>query len=39
MDVELTISDPPPQIAPGFTFEGSIASEGETTLVLLPRVL
>ncbi len=37
MDVELTISDPPPQVAPGFTFEGSIASEGETTLVLLPQ--
>ena len=37
MDVELTIADPPPQIAPGFTFEGTIASEGETTLVLLPQ--
>jgi multidrug efflux pump subunit AcrA (membrane-fusion protein) len=37
MDVELTIADPPTQIAPGFTFEGTIASEGETTLVLLPQ--
>ncbi|NCC65063.1 MAG: HlyD family efflux transporter periplasmic adaptor subunit [Spirochaetia bacterium] len=37
MDVELTISDPPSRIVPGFTFEGSIESEGETTLILLPQ--
>ncbi len=37
MDVELTIENPPKQIAPGFSFEGTIASEGETTLVLLPQ--
>ena len=28
MDVELTIPSPPPSIAPGFTFNGSITSEG-----------
>ncbi len=37
MDVELTISDPPLSIAPGYTFEGTIASEGQTKLVLLPQ--
>ena len=37
MDVELTIPSPPPSIAPGFTFNGSITSEGETKLVLLPQ--
>lgn len=37
MDVELTISNPPTSIAPGYTFEGSITSEGETKLVLLPQ--
>ncbi|MGE4584224.1 MAG: efflux RND transporter periplasmic adaptor subunit [Sphaerochaeta sp.] len=37
MDVQLTIPDPPQSIAPGYTFEGSISSEGETKLVLLPQ--
>lgn len=37
MDVELTIADPPVTIAPGYTFEGSITSEGETKLILLPQ--
>jgi multidrug efflux pump subunit AcrA (membrane-fusion protein) len=37
MDVELTIPNPPPSIAPGYTFKGSITSEGETKLVLLPQ--
>ena len=37
MDVELTIANPPASVAPGYTFEGSITSEGETKLVLLPQ--
>jgi multidrug efflux pump subunit AcrA (membrane-fusion protein) len=37
MEVEITIADPPPSIAPGYTFEGTITSEGETVLTLLPQ--
>ncbi len=37
MEVEITIDDPPPSIAPGYTFEGTITSEGETVLTLLPQ--
>ncbi|HKL57341.1 MAG TPA: HlyD family efflux transporter periplasmic adaptor subunit [Sphaerochaeta sp.] len=37
MEVEITIADPPPSIAPGYTFEGTITNEGETVLTLLPQ--
>jgi len=37
MDVELKIPSPPATIAPGYTFEGSITSEGETKILLLPQ--
>jgi RND family efflux transporter MFP subunit len=37
MEVELTIPNPPASIAPGYTFEGTITSGGETKLVLLPQ--
>lgn len=37
MDVELTIENPPARIIPGYTFKGSITSEGETALILLPQ--
>jgi membrane fusion protein (multidrug efflux system) len=37
MDVELKIPSPPPSIAPGYTFEGTITSEGETKILLLPQ--
>ena len=37
MEVEITIDSPPASIAPGYTFEGVIASEGETVLTLLPQ--
>lgn len=37
MEVEITIADPPASVAPGYTFEGTITSEGETVLTLLPQ--
>ncbi|MCK9546897.1 MAG: efflux RND transporter periplasmic adaptor subunit [Sphaerochaeta sp.] len=37
MDVELKIPSPPSTIAPGYTFDGSITSEGETKILLLPQ--
>ncbi|HAF84826.1 MAG TPA: efflux transporter periplasmic adaptor subunit [Sphaerochaeta sp.] len=37
MEVEITIDNPPATIAPGYTFEGTIANEGETVLTLLPQ--
>ena len=37
MEVEITIADPPPSIAPGYTFEGTITSDTETVLTLLPQ--
>ncbi|MDY0287514.1 MAG: HlyD family efflux transporter periplasmic adaptor subunit [Sphaerochaeta sp.] len=37
MEVEITIDDPPASVAPGYTFEGTITSEGETVLTLLPQ--
>lgn len=37
MEVEITIADPPASVAPGYTFEGTIVSEGETFLTLLPQ--
>ena len=37
MEVEITIDNPPASIAPGYTFEGTIASEGETVLTLMPQ--
>ncbi len=37
MEVEITIDDPPESVAPGYTFEGVITSEGETVLTLLPQ--
>ena len=37
MEVEITIDNPPASIAPGYTFEGTIVSDGETVLTLLPQ--
>ena len=37
MDVELTIEHPPARIVPGYTFKGTITSEGETALILVPQ--
>jgi len=37
MDVELKIESPPPSIAPGYTFEGTITNESETKILLLPQ--
>lgn len=37
MEVEISIENPPASIAPGYTFEGTITSEGETVLTLLPQ--
>jgi multidrug efflux pump subunit AcrA (membrane-fusion protein) len=37
MDVEITIENPPKNLAPGFTFEGTIKNEGEVSLTLLPQ--
>jgi len=37
MEVDITIDNPPASIAPGYTFEGTITSEGETVLTLLPQ--
>jgi len=37
MEVDITIDNPPASIAPGYTFDGTITSEGETVLTLLPQ--
>ncbi len=37
MDVELKIPSPPSSIAPGYTFDGSITSEGEAKVMLIPQ--
>ena len=37
MDVELKIPAPPATVAPGYTFEGSITSEGETKILLVSQ--
>lgn len=37
VDVELLIEDPPEGIIPGFTFEGTLESETETTILLIPH--
>ena len=37
MNVELKIPNPPANIAPGATFEGSITIEGETKILLVPQ--
>lgn len=36
MDVKIVIDDPPPVIAPGFTFAGTIAAEEEKTILVVP---
>jgi len=35
--VELTIDDPPEQLSPGYTFDGTISVEGKVELVLIPQ--
>ena len=37
VDVELLIEDPPAGIIPGFTFEGTLANESETTMLMVPQ--
>lgn len=37
MDVELKIPSPPSTIAPGYTFEGTITSDSEAKILLLPQ--
>lgn len=37
VDVELLIENPPEGIIPGFTFEGTLESESETTMLLIPH--
>ena len=37
MDVEVTIDNPPKNLAPGFTFDGTIVVEGQVSLTLLPQ--
>ena len=36
VDAELLIEDPPEGIIPGFTFEGTLEAESETTMLLIP---
>ena len=37
VDVELLIEDPPAGIIPGFTFEGTLANESETMMLMVPQ--
>ncbi|MDY5931900.1 MAG: efflux RND transporter periplasmic adaptor subunit [Candidatus Ornithospirochaeta sp.] len=37
VDVELTIDNPPQGLIPGFTFEGTIAVEGDISMLLIPK--
>ena len=37
VQVELTIDNPPASLKPGYSFEGTIASEGEVEMLLLPQ--
>ncbi|MBO5769940.1 MAG: efflux RND transporter periplasmic adaptor subunit [Spirochaetales bacterium] len=36
VDVELTIDNPPENLIPGFTFEGSIEVQGDVSMLILP---
>ena len=36
VDAELLIENPPEGIIPGFTFEGTLEAESETTMLLIP---
>lgn len=36
VNVELTIDNPPASLKPGYSFEGTIASEGEVEMLLIP---
>ncbi|MCI2128419.1 MAG: efflux RND transporter periplasmic adaptor subunit [Sphaerochaeta sp.] len=36
-DVELTIDNPPDELSPGYTFDGTISVEGSVQLVLVPQ--
>ncbi len=36
VDVELTIDNPPDELIPGFTFEGTIKVEGDVSVLLIP---
>ncbi len=37
VNVELTIDNPPASLKPGYSFEGTIASEGEVEMLLIPQ--
>lgn len=37
VEVELTIDNPPSSLKPGYSFEGTIASEGEVEMLLIPQ--
>lgn len=36
VDVELTIENPPENLIPGFTFEGTITVQGEVSMLIIP---
>lgn len=36
VDVELTIDNPPAELIPGFTFEGTIEVQGDVSMLILP---
>ena len=37
VEVELTIDNPPSSLKPGYSFEGTIASDGEVEMLLIPQ--
>ena len=37
VDVELTIENPPKQLKPGYSFEGTIQVEGDVQMLLIPQ--
>lgn len=37
VEVELTIDNPPASLKPGYSFEGTIASEGDVEMMLIPQ--
>ena len=37
VEVELTIDNPPASLKPGYSFEGTIASEGDVEMLLIPQ--
>ena len=37
VEVELTIDNPPASLKPGYSFEGTIASEGDVEMMLVPQ--